>query len=86
MLFLSISNIELIALSDIYRASFGSIVPNEVNDAIEEELREQGKTQKSFVYGANTGDPEGLLFPDVKLQGQEGQEGASAGEDSSWFW
>ena len=72
-----------------YYTEYGSIVPNEVNDAIEEELREQnaGKTQqKSFVYSNGVRDPEGLLFPDVKLEGQEGQKAAATEEDSSWFW
>ena len=39
-----------------YITEYGSIVPLEVNDAIEAETT--GK-ETSFVYGANTGDPEG---------------------------
>ena len=39
-----------------YITEYGSIVPPEVNDAIEAETT--GK-ESSFVYGANTGDPEG---------------------------
>ena len=39
-----------------YITEYGSIVPAEVNDAIEAETA--GK-ESSFVYGANTGDPEG---------------------------
>ena len=39
-----------------YITEYGSIVPAEVNDAIEAETA--GK-ESSFVYGANTGDSEG---------------------------
>jgi hypothetical protein len=70
-----------------YYSEYGSIVPNEVNDALEEELAAQRKREGSagsLVYGsAQTGEPEGLLFPDIKIDGKEGSGG---GEDSSWFW
>jgi len=57
----------------------------EVNDAIEAEMERSGKGDTSFVYGANTGDPEGLLFPDLKIEGSENAD-ASPSESSSWFW
>jgi len=65
-----------------YITEYGSIVPPEVNDAIEAETT--GK-ESSFVYGANTGDPEGLMFPDLKIEGSENAEN-SPSSDSSWFF
>ena len=41
-----------------YYTEYGSIVPSEVNEAIEVETVKSAKDQ-SFIYGANTGDPEG---------------------------
>ncbi len=67
-----------------YYTEYGSIVPNEINDAIEEELRQSGQKSQTFVYGdSKTGDTEGLLFPDLKIEGQESEV---AEESSSWFW
>lgn len=64
-----------------YYTEYGSIVPNEVNNAIEAEGK--GQNSESFIYGsATTGEAEGLLFPDLKLQGDHEQN-----EDNSWsFW
>jgi len=56
----------------------------EVNDVIEAEARATAK-DTSFVYGANTGDPEGLLFPDMKIEGSENAD-ASPSDSSSWFF
>ena len=72
-----------------YYTEYGSIVPNEINEIITEEanLERKKSGEESFVYGANTGDAEGLLFPDIKLEG-DGTE-KTAEEDSSsswWFW
>ena len=70
-----------------YYTEYGSIVPNEINDIINEEfiLEKKRNGDESFVYGANTGDAEGLLFPDIKLEGEGGNGPAVAGSDDSWL-
>ena len=71
-----------------YYTEYGSIVPNEINDIINEEfiLEKKRNGDESFVYGANTGDAEGLLFPDIKIEG-EGGNGLPNADDqpSSWL-
>ena len=61
--------------------------PNEVNDGISEDLREKGAMAESFVYGSSdTGDAEGLAFPDLKLEGEDGLGNREQEGSSSWFW
>ena len=70
-----------------YYTEYGSLVPNEVNDDIHEQaaiLRKREKNsdgQESFLYASESGDLDGLLFPDAKLEGEE-----SGSSESGWFW
>ena len=52
-----------------YYTEYGSIVPNEVNDIITEvsALERKRSGEDSFVYGANTGDAEGLLVSKIPV-------------------
>ena len=76
-----------------YYTEYGSIVPNEINDIINEEasLERKRNGDEAFVYGSSkTGDAEGLLFPDIKLEGEEvAQKANNDNEESSflsWLW
>ena len=77
-----------------YYTEYGSIVPHEVNDIINEEanLERKRNGDEAFVYGSSkTGDAEGLLFPDIKLEGEEvAQKANNDNEESSsllsWLW
>lgn len=62
-----------------FYTEYGSIVPNEVNEAIEVEEKKE-----SFIYGAKSGDAEGLLFPDLKLQPEENHDAENKGWFSFW--
>ena len=73
-----------------YYTEYGSIVPHEVNDIINEEamLERKRNGDEAFVYGSSkTGDAEGLLFPDIKLEGEEvAQNDNEESSFLSWLW
>ncbi len=75
--------------SRLLSAFFQSYFPKKIcenADVIEEEAAiQRRREEKAEVYGTKSGDVEGLLFPDIKLEGED-QENSDNSEKSSWFW
>ncbi len=54
---------------------------------IEEEAAiQRRREEKPEVYATKGGDVEGLLFPDIKLEGSDQKSADENDESSSWFW